>query len=117
MSAPADQSGQRCAARESDGSEARASAYRARNHQRFLDGDDGGQRVCMQCIQRTKEIQALRAEADRLRRELALSLSESRAIDWTDGVLGGLVGIGFAATLVGVLWALGRIATVIGGAS
>lgn len=117
MSAPADQSGQRCAARESDESEARASAHRARNHQRFLSGDDGGQRVCLHCPERVREIQALRAESDRLRRELALSLSESRSIDWTDGVLGAFVGVGFAATLVGVLWALGRIATVIGGAS
>jgi len=85
VSAPADQSGQRC--------------------------------VCLRCIERVKEIQALRAESDRLRRELALSLSESRAIDWTDGVLGAFVGVGFAATIVGALWALGRIATVIGGAS
>jgi hypothetical protein len=80
--------------------------------------DQSGQRcVCLHCPERVREIQALRAESDRLRRELALSLSESRAIDWTDGVLGGLVGIGFAATLVGALWVLGRIATVIGGAS
>ena len=115
MSAP-DQSGQRCAARESDESDARASAYRARNHQRFLDGDDGGQRVCLRCIERVKEIQALRAEADRLRRELRLRNIESDAT-WADNVMGGLVGIGFAAVVVGVLWALGRIATVIGGAS
>ncbi len=90
VSAPADQSGQRCAA--------------------------CAQRVCLRCIERVKETQALRAEADRLRHELRLRNIESDAT-WADNVMGGLVGIGFAAVVVGVLWALGRIATVIGGAS
>ena len=85
-----------------------------------MSPDESGQRcaaprrVCMQCIQRTKEIQALRAEVDRLRQVRTLHNADAKAP--VDYVIVATVGAGLLVAGAIALWILGRIAAAIGGA-
>lgn len=72
----------------------------------------GERRVCMACIDRQRRINALRATLA-MERELRDHAKRSRP----NHAVEGLAAIGAIAIVALILWALGRLAVVIGGAS